>query len=309
LYNTPGQYLITLVATDGVCTDTTEQLVKVSIKPVVNFSADQTLTCDTARVQFTNLTTNGSNYEWNFGDGTLNNATNPFKSFPPRTAAYTVKLVASSTFGCKDSIVKPNLILAKVAPASDFFISPGPVITVPRYTFSFNNLTLNNSSYKYLWSLGDGTFATTRDVTRKYADTGNYAIRLIVLDTINNCSDTTTKIARIDGFPGYLYVPNAICPACIQSNLREFLPKGMGLKEYRLQIFTTWNELIFETRSLDSKGAPNQAWDGRFKGAVVQQDVYVWRIDAKYLNGTEWLGMSYPGDDKLKKAGTITVVK
>lgn len=309
LFTTQGQYQVTLVASDGVCTDTTQQLVKVSVKPQVNFSVDQLLTCDTARVQFTNLSTNGANYIWAFGDGTFSTATNPFKLYPPRGAAYTVKLVATSNFGCKDSAVKANLILAKVPPAADFFISPNPVITVPNYTFNYNNLTLSNSSYKYLWSLGDGTFASTRDVTHKYTDTGNYPIQLIVLDTITNCPDTTMKIARVDGFPGYLYVPNAICPQCIQSGIREFLPKGMGLKTYRLQIFTTWGELVFETTSLDVKGSPTQSWDGKFKGTIVQQDVYVWRIDAKFLNGSEWLGMIYPGDSKYKKVGTITVIK
>ncbi|CAN5819455.1 hypothetical protein BH11BAC3_BH11BAC3_15300 [soil metagenome] len=309
LFSTQGQYQVTLVASDGVCTDTTQQMVKVSVKPQVNFAVDQALTCDTARVQFTNLSANGANYTWTFGDGTFSTATNPYKSYPPRGAAYTVKLVATSNFGCEDSAVKANLILAKTPPVADFFISPNPVITVPNYTFNYNNLTLNNSSYKYLWSLGDGTFATTRDVTHKYTDTGNYPIQLIVLDTITNCPDTTFKIARIDGFPGYLYVPNAICPQCIQSSIREFLPKGMGLKTYRLQIFTTWGELVFETSSLDVKGSPTQSWDGKFKGTIVQQDVYVWRIDAKFLNGSEWLGMIYPGDSKYKKVGTITVIK
>ena len=309
LYTNNGQYLITLVASDGVCTDTTEQLVKVSVKPVVDFAADQILTCDTAKVHFTNLSTNAANYVWSFGDGTTSTAINPTKNYPPNSIPYTVKLVASSNFGCRDSAVKANLILAKVPPAAGFFISPSPLITVPNYTFGFNNLTLNSSNYKYLWSLGDGTFASTRDVTHKYADTGNYLIRLIVLDTVTNCPDTIAKIARVDGFPGYLYVPNAICPGCLQSNLRDFLPKGMGLKNYHLQIFTTWNELIFETIALDNKGAPTESWNGRFKGALVQQDVYVWRIDARFLNGTEWLGMIYPGESKYKKAGTITVVK
>ncbi len=309
LYTTQGQYSINLIASDGTCTDTTSQVVRVSLKPVVNFSVDQTVACDTARVQFTNLSSNAANYTWSFGDGSFSNATNPAKSFSPNAVPYTVKLVANSTFGCKDSAVKANLVLAKPKPDGDFFISPTPVITVPNYTFSFNNLTLNSARYKYLWSLGDGSFATTRDVTHKYTDTGNYPIQLIVLDTVTNCADTTIKIARIDGFPGYLYVPNAICPSCIQSNLREFIPKGVGLKEYRLQIYTTWNELIFETRALDSKGSPTQGWDGKFKGTIVQQDVYVWRIDAKFLNGSEWIGMIYPGEAKYKKAGTITVVK
>ncbi len=309
LYNTQGQYLITLVASDGVCRDTADQLVRISVKPVADFSVSDTLTCDTARVQFFNLTTGGSLNSWSFSDGTTSTDVNPFKSFAPALTPYTVKLVVDNGLGCKDSVVKPNLITAKVPPPADFFISPSPVITVPNYTFSFNNLTPNSNRYFYQWNLGDGSFANTRDVRHQYNDTGSYPVQLIVLDTSTNCPDTMIRIARIDGFPGYLYVPNAICPGCVQSNLREFLPKGKGLLQYRLQIFTTWNELIFQTTSIDAEGAPNQAWDGRYKGLLVQQDVYVWRIDAKFKNGTEWIGMIYPGEGKYKKAGTITVVK
>ena len=181
---------------------------------------------------------------------------------------------------------------------------------MPNYTFSFNNLTLDNPNYEYQWSLGDGSSADSRDVlNHKYADTGNYPIRLIVLDKITGCIDTTRKIARIDGFPGWMYIPNAICPNCLQENLRTFLPKAVGLKQYHLQIFTTWGELVFESTSLDSKGSPNQPWDARYKGSIVMQDAYVWRIQAKFANGSEWLGMIYPGETKYKKAGSITVVK
>ena len=309
LYNIQGQYLITLVASDAVCKDTLSQLVKISVKPFAGFNVSDTLTCDTARVQFFNLTTGGSNNVWSFSDGTTSTEVNPFKSFIPRLTPYTVKLVADNGLGCKDSLVKVNLITAKVPPATDFFISPSPVITIPNYTFSFNNLTPNSSRYFYQWNLGDGSFASTRDVIHQYSDTGSYPVQLVVLDTSTNCPDTMIRIARIDGFPGYLYVPNAICPGCIQSNLREFLPKGKGLLQYRLQIFTTWGELIFQTTGIDAEGAPSQAWDGRYKGILVQQDVYVWRIDAKFKNGTEWIGMIYPGEGKYKKAGTITVVK
>ena len=310
LYNIPGQYLITLVASDGVCSDTTSRMVRVSVKPKADFSVSDTLTCDTARVQFTNLTQFGNSYKWSFSDGTNSTEINPAKSFSPSLTPYTIKLVADNGLGCLDSIVKPNLVLAKKIPVADFFISPTAVITVPNYTFSFNNLTVASSNYLYQWNLGDGTFASTRDIVlHKYTDTGNYPIQLVVLDSKTNCTDTAFKIARIDGYPGWLYVPNAICPACIQSNLREFLPKGQGLEQYLLQIFTTWGELIFQSSSLDAAGTPNQSWDGRFKGILVQQDVYVWKIQAKFKNGSEWLGMIYPGENKLKKAWTITVVK
>lgn len=310
LYSINGEYLITLVASDGTCRDTAEQLVRVSVKPIADFAADNTLDCDTTHVNFSNLTQNGDSYVWYFGDGKISTEVNPSHAFNPSPVPYTIKLVADNGLGCKDSIVKPNLITAKVPPPGDFYISPSAVISYPNYTFSFNNLTPNSANYTYQWNLGDGTFANTRDITsHKYNDTGNYTIQLVVLDAVSQCLDTTTKIARIDGFPGYLYIPNAICPGCMQTGLREFIPKGKGLAQYHLQIFTTWGELIFETSSLDADGAPNKSWDGRYKGQLVQQDVYVWRIDAKYKNGTEWLGMIYPGENRYKKTGTITVVK
>ena len=309
LYTNVGEYRITLVANDGVCRDTASRLVKVGNKPSVDFTVNTTLTCDTARVQFINQTVNGTNYVWDFGDGTGSTDINPSKTYAPSAVPYTVKLVATNG-GCKDSAVKANLVLAKVPPVADFFISPTPTITVPDYTFSFNNLTLNNNNYQYLWSLGDGSIAVTRDVlNHKYADTGSYPIRLIVLDNLTNCTDTTIKIARITGFPGWMYIPNAVCPNCLQENLRTFLPKGSGLAQYHLQIFTTWGELVFESTSLDSKGSPNEPWDVKYKGGLVIQDAYVWKIQAKYKNGSEWLGMIYPGETKYKKAGSITVVR
>ncbi len=310
LYNLQGRYLVSLVASDGVCRDTATQAVSVSVKPAADFDVSDTLTCDTARVQFINLTTGAAAYTWSFSDGTSSTSVAPFHRFAPSNTPYSVKLVADNGLGCRDSITKANLVVAKVPPAADFYISPSPVITVPKYTFSFNNLTPNSNRFFYQWNLGDGSFDSTYNVlNHKYADTGSYPVQLIVFDTSTNCADTVIRIARIDGFPGFLYVPNAICPGCLQSNLREFLPKGKGLAQYRLQIFTTWNELVFQTTSLDADGAPNEAWNGRYKGQLVQQDVYVWRIDAKFLNGTEWIGMIYPGEGQYKKVGTITVVK
>lgn len=311
VYNNTGQYLISLVVTDGSCSDTAGRIVKVGNKPLADFAVNTTITCGTASVQFINQTTNGDTYLWSFGDDTFSNEVNPSKSYAPRNIPYTVKLVAYAALGCKDSAVKANLILAKVTPAANFFISPTPEITVPAYTFSFNNLTLNQPNYQYLWSLGDGSAAVTRDVlNHKYADTGTYPIKLIVFDNQTNCSDTIIKLAHIGGFPGWMYIPNAICPNCLQENLRTFLPKAIGLKEYHLQIFTTWGEMVFESTSLDSKGSPNQPWNATYlKGGQVVQDAYVWKIQAKFINGSEWLGMIYPGETKYKKAGSITVVR
>jgi hypothetical protein len=124
------------------------------------------------------------------------------------------------------------------------------------------------------------------------------------------------KVVRITGFPGYLYVPNAFEPGSLQPILKTFLPLGRGLRSYRLQILTTWGQKVFETTRLDATGAPVEGWNGMYngrdnynQGKMVQQDVYIWRIDAFFLNGTEWKGMVYPGKTEPTRVGTITVIR
>lgn len=311
VYNNQGQYLVSLVASDGTCRDTAYQTVYVSQKPVVDFSIADSVTCDTARIQFTNLTTGATDYLWSFSDNTTSNLFEPYKNFPPSLSYYTVKLEASNALGCKDAVIKPNLVLAKVPPAGDFVINPSATISIPQYTFSFENITLDNNDYTYRWDLGDGTFANTRDVTEhKYNDTGSYAVMMIVFDNNNGCPDTTIKIARIQGEPGYLYVPNAFYPNSLQIQFRSFKPIGKGLAEYKFQVFDAWGKLLFETMELDAAGSPVAGWDGTDMKTKkpMPQDAYSWRITARFRNGRQWDGMSYSNNREGSPGNTFGTV-
>ena len=48
-----------------------------------------------------------------------------------------------------------------------------------------------------------------------------------------------------------LYVPNALTPDENGGEASIFLPKGRSLKEYKMQIFDKWGNLIFETNQLN----------------------------------------------------------
>ncbi|MFZ4059407.1 MAG: PKD domain-containing protein, partial [Ferruginibacter sp.] len=312
LYNTVGHYLITLVASDGVCYDTTSRMITVSNKPVVNFSANNSTTCDSARVLFTNLTTNANTYLWTFSNGYSSSAQNPSYIFSPSNTPYTIKLVASNSDGCSDSLIKANLITAIIPPAADFVITPSAIISIPNYSFTFQNLTLDRSEYRYLWNLGDGTNSSSRDVTHLYNDTGSYRVQLIVVDMNTSCTDTIFKVARIEGQPGYLYVPNAFYPNSLQNQFRFFRPLGKGIAEYKFQIFDAWGKLLYESTKLDAAGSPVEGWDGTFKGVAMPQDAYAWRITARFRNGKQWSGMAYNNNMNGAPAhtfGTVTLFR
>jgi hypothetical protein len=75
-----------------------------------------------------------------------------------------------------------------------------------------------------------------------------------------------------------------------------------------LQIFNTWGTLLFESTELDYAGSPKVGWDGTYEGKPCQQDVYVWKINATFINGSIWQGKVY-ADGQIKPTGTVTLVK
>jgi hypothetical protein len=190
-------------------------------------------------------------------------------------------------------------------------MSPSNVLQQPDYTFTFWDTMPTNANKMYQWDLGDRTRQqrSGQRITYQYGDTGLYHVQLLVQDHGTGCHGYDTVQVRILYTPGYLYVPNAICLGCSNNALRQFLPMGKGLSQYRLRIFNSWGQKIFETSRLDGNGSPNEPWDGRYNGQPLQQDTYGWQIEARYINGTEWKGMKYPNSARYIKAGFITIVK
>ena len=96
----------------------------------------------------------------------------------------------------------------------------------------------------------------------------------------------------VDYFKG-LYVPNALAPNGGIPGTDEFLPKGQSLKEYNLQIFDTWGNLVWQTSDITTKdGKPATAWKGTtLDNKPLQQGTYVWKIYAKFSDGSVWPGI------------------
>ncbi len=69
--------------------------------PQVVASFAQTISEDTGRVSFLNLSENADSYTWDFGDGTSSTEINPIKTFP--TGNYTVVLTAKNTAGAENT--------------------------------------------------------------------------------------------------------------------------------------------------------------------------------------------------------------
>ncbi len=321
LYNKAGSYSVKLIvhSTAG-CTDTATYNFEVFNTPELTFDSRQISTCqqDTLvnfSVKANQASHDAINYKWLINDhveGTRDSFSYQFHApFNNRVAKeFTVQVAAQNNAGCADTSLLSKVILQPL-PVPAIRVSPSVVIQQPDYEFTFKDITPGSTQKNYSWDMGDKSLQTRsgQEVTYQYGDTGVYKVKLLVTDFATGCMASDSVKVTILYVQGYLQVPNAMCPGCNNNSLRQFLPLGKGLKKYRLSIYTTWGQKIFETTSINADGSPNVPWDGTFNGKPLQQDAYSWQIEAMFRNETEWKGMLYPGSNKAVKAGFITIIK
>ena len=88
-----------------------------------------------------------------------------------------------------------------------------------------------------------------------------------------------------------------------------FKPVGVNLKEYKVEVYDSWGQLLWESSLLDSFGRPVEVWNGRkANGEIYQSGTYVWKINAIFVDGTIWEG-SDNGKGKYKNMGTVTLIR
>lgn len=196
-YATIGTYTIKLIVTNGNgCKDSISVNFAISSKPVVNFTINNSNQCENTNLfTFTNTTTGASTYNWSFGDGFASTAVNPTKQYTA-VGTYTVKLVATNSNGCSDSISKTVTVVPKTS--AGFTISGATGCTNNR-TISFNN-TSTGTGNTCSWDFGDGNISTSTSPAKTYAAAGTYTIKLVVTN-INGCKDSTIQIITFNAFP------------------------------------------------------------------------------------------------------------
>ncbi|MDQ3108515.1 MAG: PKD domain-containing protein, partial [Bacteroidota bacterium] len=294
VYNTPGNYQVTLLVVDSMgCKDTAMQSVTVYYLPQVAFSGGPTSGCAPLCVNFTDLSTvqnsSAAQWSWNFGDGSTDTLQNPTYCYPAN-GVYTVSLTVTSADGCPytDSII--NYISVIPGPVAAFVFGPQPA-TISDATINFTDQSTQNPAQWY-WNFGTGSDSSTlQDPTFIYPDTGSFTVMLIVSTANGSCPDTAYATVVIS--PELLiWIPNAFTPNNDQRN-DIFLPVFSDpsyVTSYNMMIFDRWGNLIFSTED------PYLGWDGRTKSARAEIDTYVFRIN---VTGTDGIAHRYVGHVNL----------
>jgi gliding motility-associated-like protein len=295
VYGTWGTYPITLIVSNANCSDTATQIIDIVPPiPVADFEGPAQ-GCRPLDVQFVNNSLYGTNYFWDFGDGGISTQFAPsYTYFNP--GVYTVKLTVTGPGG-QDIQTRSLIIEVYQIPNAFFTVTPTTVF-IPNEPALFFNLSSFASTY--FWDFGDGSTSIEESPEHFYTQQGVYDIMLIAT-TQNNCLDTFMLPAGVEAkSEGGIKIPNAFTPSTSGSNgglfsnsdidNDVFHPIITGAEEYELNIFNKWGELLFISKDV------NVGWDGYYRGELSKQDVYVYKIKVKFIDGKS---DSYVGDVTL----------
>jgi PKD repeat protein len=222
-YSSAGTYIIKLVATNNHgCKDSVQQTITISTAPIANFSINNNSQCAVNNVfSFNNSSTGAISYLWDFADGTTSILSNPNKAYIT-PGLYNVKLIATNSNGCKDSITKTVSVLEK--PTANF--------TLPNNSICSNSLTISPTGTlnSYTWYFGDGTTSSLINPTKTYLTAGNYTIKLIAVNS-NGCKDSIEQSISIATNPIANFTVNS-SSQCAVNNVFAFTNLSTNANSY-----------------------------------------------------------------------------
>lgn len=195
-------YTIKLLVTNSSgCSDSTTHTITVHPLPVAAFTLSDDTVCALDNVFFTNGSAGTNVYNWNFGDAATSTTTSPSHAYT-NAGSYTVQLIATTNFGCKDTIT--STVLVDSIPTVAFSSS---VECVGDSTYFTNTST---GSISWTWNFGDATSGTLEDPAHLYGSPGTYNVTLTAGNSAG-CSVAVTHPVLVNIVPVAGYTSTSVC--------------------------------------------------------------------------------------------------
>lgn len=297
-YNSPGVYDATIIVkTNNNCKDTAQMQVTVHNNPIASFVTADSLGCSPVEARFINTSTISNipsnyslTYKWYFDNGQTDTNSHTSSVFTNTSntdiQTFGASLVATSNYGCKDSVYNSDVVIVNPIPFPDFVFEPEET-NVYNTLVEFSDQSIGASFWD--WKLGDGSYFSEQNPIHTYADSGTYVIDLRI-ENGYGCTDSISKELRIN--PVFeVFIPNSITPNGDGIN-DEFMVDGYGISEQEMLIFDRWGKLLYEGHKVGDK------WNGFVNGNANETSVYVYVVKIVDLH-----------NNKHDYKGSITVIR
>ena len=289
-YSSPGSYIVKMFLRDTSYCNYPDSVIKtISISPLVKAQFTTPPSgCVPYNAQFTNTSTAGQSFLWNFGDGSTSTSVNPTHIYSS-AGQYTITLIANDPNTCNLTDTTRFTINVYNNPTSNFSHTPDPPVENSATTFT-NLASLDAIRFKWLFGDGDSLMTTTRlPIIHQYNTTGTFNACLVATNaagcTATFCQPVSTIIVPL------IDLPNAFTPNSGDINSKVFV-RGYGVTKLKFIVWNRWGQKVFESNAM------NVGWDGKFKGVLQPMDVYAYTVEVEFFDGT-----------KATKKGDITLIR
>jgi len=200
VYNSSGKYHVKLQINNSFgCSDSTVKTIIIPDAPLANFSLDS-IVCKSEIIKIINNSTAAETYQWYLQDSMISNLITPFDFSLYSVGNYDIKLTVTGS-GCADSLIKKVI----VNPKPQAIISFSEICNGGKFYDSSIN------SIKSIWDFGDGNTSSLNVTDHIYDFSGNYLVKLIVLNS-HGCTDSALKSITIHKTPkAFFYIDSVVC--------------------------------------------------------------------------------------------------
>ncbi len=191
-----GTLLLILTSDNNFGCPSDKDTLSVTFKPSPIADYSFTEACFGSNTEFSDLSSVSTgtivSWSWDFGDMTTSIADDPLHNYPgPGT--YDAMLIAESSNGCFDTIVKT--INVNPSPVASF--TQIPACINEEVTFEDNSFISSGSIITYSYDFGDGTpVGINANETHVYSALGDYGLSYTVTSNLG-CSDTYNTVVSV----------------------------------------------------------------------------------------------------------------
>ncbi|MCB0851325.1 MAG: PKD domain-containing protein, partial [Bacteroidetes bacterium] len=238
---------------EGACKAEKGITIQVHPRPRLDYFTSVDTGCAELTVNFIENTQYGTNFIWDFGDGSpISNEASPVHTYR-EPGEYLVNLTAQGTGGCE---IEGSLgvILVREKAMAQFITLPdtGERIPLPYAEVQFTDLS--TGSVSWFWDFGDGNVSRLENPLHTYSEAGEYTVSLTVTDE-SGCVDSY-ELDPIIVFSPEIFIPNVFTPN--QDGVNDvFLVKYDGNEYFSLEIFDRWGRPLYS-----NAGVAGRAWNG-----------------------------------------------
>jgi gliding motility-associated-like protein len=207
-------------------------------------------------------------------------------------------IVATNDLGCS---ITETITIDSLSPEAIFTLTSNDFTSSYEGTavvdIELTNQSINydfsndpNVEPKFIWSFGlvDGETYVSSDIleinTESYLEEGEYEICLVVVETLNGCTDTTCQSIIVHDVPN-LEIPNVFTPNGDNVNDEFYFPAS-AISEFKSVVYDRWGKVVFEFNSISDK------WSGtNYKNDNLCSDgVYFYTYSGTSTNGKVYSG-------------------